>query len=214
MAKLVPCKACGKEIAKGVKKCPNCGKDQRSFFGRHKFITFIGAVVILGIIIGALGGGGDTDTASNSGTSSSPSEEKAETIYKVNDVVKVDDAEVAVTVFEEKDKVGDQYISKEVSQGGTFVAIQYTIKNVGSEPLGMFSMPTVELQDEAGTSYSADIDASSNYAVETGVDNSKLLSDLNPDIQVTDTAVYEVSKEKFAQGKWYIVVDGNKIQLK
>lgn len=29
--KLVPCKACGQEIAKGVKKCPNCGKDQRNF---------------------------------------------------------------------------------------------------------------------------------------------------------------------------------------
>ncbi|MDJ1630451.1 hypothetical protein QNN00_04875 [Bacillus velezensis] len=28
---LVSCKACGKEIAKGVKKCPNCGKDQRNF---------------------------------------------------------------------------------------------------------------------------------------------------------------------------------------
>ncbi len=49
--KLVPCKACGQEIAKGVKKCPNCGKDQRNFFMRHKIITFILAVVVI-IIIG------------------------------------------------------------------------------------------------------------------------------------------------------------------
>lgn len=213
MSKLVPCKACGKEIAKGVKKCPSCGKDQRSFFGRHKILTFIGGVLVVGGMLGALGGGGDTDTASSSSTETA-TEEKAEKVYKLNDVVKVDDAEIVVTKLEEKDKVGDEFISKEVSEGGTFVAIQYTIKNVGTEPLGMFSMPTIELQDEAGTSYSSDIDASGNYAVETGVDNSKLLSDLNPDIQVTDTAVYEVSKEKFAQGKWFIVVNGNKIQLK
>lgn len=32
MSKLVSCKACEQEIAKGVKKCPNCGKDQRNFF--------------------------------------------------------------------------------------------------------------------------------------------------------------------------------------
>lgn len=25
--KMVKCKACSKDIAKGVKKCPNCGKD-------------------------------------------------------------------------------------------------------------------------------------------------------------------------------------------
>ena len=31
MSKLTNCKACGKEIAKGAKICPNCGKDQRSF---------------------------------------------------------------------------------------------------------------------------------------------------------------------------------------
>ncbi|AXV63765.1 DUF4352 domain-containing protein, partial [Bacillus subtilis] len=39
--KLTHCKACGQEIAKGVKKCPNCGKDQRNFFMRHKIITII-----------------------------------------------------------------------------------------------------------------------------------------------------------------------------
>ena len=26
------CKACGKEVAKGIKRCPNCGKDQRETF--------------------------------------------------------------------------------------------------------------------------------------------------------------------------------------
>lgn len=49
MSKLVNCKACKKEIAKGVKKCPSCGKDQRNFFGRHKVLT--GIVVVIVIVV-------------------------------------------------------------------------------------------------------------------------------------------------------------------
>lgn len=29
---MIKCKSCGKEIAKGAKSCPGCGKDNRSFF--------------------------------------------------------------------------------------------------------------------------------------------------------------------------------------
>lgn len=42
---MTQCKACNKDIAKGVKKCPNCGKDQRNFFMRHKILT--GIIIIL-----------------------------------------------------------------------------------------------------------------------------------------------------------------------
>jgi hypothetical protein len=62
--------------------------------------------------------------------------------------------------------------------------------------------------------YDADIDASSNYAIETNVDNAKIASDLNPGINVTDTKVFEVSKESFAAGKWFIEVDDEKVLLK
>lgn len=39
MNELTNCKACGKEIAKVVKKCIHCGKDQRNFFMKHKIFT-------------------------------------------------------------------------------------------------------------------------------------------------------------------------------
>ena len=54
MSKLVRCKACGNEVAKGVKKCPNCGKDNRSFVARHKVLSAIAMLVILGGIGGAM----------------------------------------------------------------------------------------------------------------------------------------------------------------
>ena len=207
------CKTCGKDIAKGVKKCPHCGKDQRSFFGRHKILSFIGILILAGIIGAALGGEEGASTEDSSATTAS-APVKEETVYKVGEAIPADKVEITITKFEEKDQVGNEFINKEVSEGGTFVAIQYKIKNTSKKPVGMFDYPNVRLVDEEGTEFDADIDASSNYAIETNVDNAKIASDLNPGITVTDTKVFEVSKESFAAGKWFIKVGDEKVQLK
>lgn len=62
MSKMVKCKSCGKEIAKGV-KCPNCGSDNRNFFMKHKVLTIIGAIVVLGGI-GIAGSSGSNNDIS------------------------------------------------------------------------------------------------------------------------------------------------------
>ncbi|RFU69870.1 DUF4352 domain-containing protein [Peribacillus saganii] len=217
MSNLVQCKACNKEVAKGVKKCPHCGKDQRNWFMRHKIMTFIVAIILIAIISSAAGGGG-SDSASTSGSTpaDSSSKVKEEKVYKVNEPVVVDEkAEIVITKVEEKAQVGNEFISKKASDGGTLVAVQLTVKNVSEKPIGAFSTPTFKLVDEKGTEYETDIDASSNYSVETNIDNSKLMSDLNPNIKVTDVQVYEISKESYASGKWFIQVSGKeKIQIK
>ena len=58
-----PCKECKQEISSSAKKCPSCGKDQRNWFMKHKILSFIGAIILLGIIGSALGGGDDNLTA-------------------------------------------------------------------------------------------------------------------------------------------------------
>lgn len=207
------CKTCGKEIAKGVKKCPHCGKDQRSFFMRHKILSFIAVLILFGIIGSALGGGEEASTEGESAaTASAPAKEEKE--YKVGEAIPADKVEITVTKFEEKDQVGNEYINKAVSEGGTFVAIQYKLKNTSKKPVGMFDYPAVLLVDEEGTEFDADIDASSNYALETNVDNGKIASDLNPGITVTETKVFEVAKESFATGKWFIKIGDEKVLLK
>ena len=209
MSTLIKCKACSKEIAKGVKKCPNCGKDQRNWFMRHKILSFIGIIVIIGII-GSMGSGDDSETASTS-TSSNKETKQEETVYAVGDLINSKQLDITVTTVEELTKIGNQYLNKSVSDGGIVVAIQYTMKNVSDEPVGMFDYPTLNLVDEKGTEY---IDASSYYAPQTNIDNSKILSDLNPDISVTDTEVYEVSAEKFNQGQWFIKIGNEKVKIK
>lgn len=49
MSKSIKCKSCKQEISKGTSYCPHCGKKQSNFFMRHKVITIIGILIIIGI---------------------------------------------------------------------------------------------------------------------------------------------------------------------
>ena len=64
MSKMVKCKVCGKEISKGA-KCPNCGKDSRCFVSRHKVLTVICGLVIIGTL-GSVTGGNSNNKISDS----------------------------------------------------------------------------------------------------------------------------------------------------
>ena len=64
MSKMVKCKVCGKEISKGA-KCPNCGKDSRCFVSRHKVLTVICGLVIIGAL-GSITGGNSNNKISDS----------------------------------------------------------------------------------------------------------------------------------------------------
>lgn len=56
--KMTVCKACGKEVAKGAKACPNCGKDSRNFFEKHKIIS---GILVLIVLVGVGSGLGNND---------------------------------------------------------------------------------------------------------------------------------------------------------
>lgn len=64
---LKSCKDCGKEISSSVNKCPSCGKDQRNFFAKHKILTAILVIIVLGSI-GSLAGGDEKATTSTTAT--------------------------------------------------------------------------------------------------------------------------------------------------
>ena len=68
MSKMVKCKVCGKEISKGA-KCPNCGKDSRCFVSRHKVLTVIGGLVIIGALSSITGGNSNNKISDSKQTS-------------------------------------------------------------------------------------------------------------------------------------------------
>lgn len=211
MSKLIQCKVCDNEIAKGVKKCPHCGKDQRNWFMRHKIMTFFGGLILI-IMFSVMASSGDEE-ASTVGEAEE-SKEKEE-VYQIGDEVEVDGLKYTIVQVEDMDEMGDvEFLGKEASEGGTLVGVQYKVENISDEPIGAFSYPSFKLLDESGTEYNSDVDASSSYAVETNIDNSKILSDLNPGITVDGTDAFEVSKEKYGEGEWFIQIGKTIIQIK
>ena len=69
------CKECGAEVSsKGV--CPKCGKDQRNFFVKHKVITFILILVVIGAIAGASGNGNKSTNSTQTSTTVEQKQEK------------------------------------------------------------------------------------------------------------------------------------------
>ncbi len=204
MTKMKNCKACNAEIAKSAKVCPMCGaKNKQPIYKRWWFWTIIGIIAI--------------SIISNSSDNSEPSVEKkaadkanTETVnYNVGDVITTDKFEIEVTGVCTKNRVGTQYLSSAPAEGGIYVCVDFSYKNIASEPISSFSCPKVKLVNENGTKYSNDISASSYYATETDP-NRKILSDLNPGIKVNDSAVFEISQETYETDNFYVLVEANK----
>ena len=221
---MTKCKACNADIAKGVNKCPHCGKDQRNWFMRHKVLSVIIILVVLGSI-GALNGNDEKDTAVKTSTNdtvqtkqettqnkteTNKDESKEEqTSYKMGDVIKTDKFEITINSIEQKSQVGDEYIQKTPSEGGVYVAVQWQYKNISDKPIGSFSVPRINLLDKNKTKYSTDIDASGTFATEVNPDE-KIVSDLNPGITVKSADVFEVSKDSFNQSGWKLLINADK----
>lgn len=171
-------------------------------------------IIVIGIIASAGGSKDKSDNKSASSDTKSGDAKKAEaTMYKVNDTVKADNLEFTVTSAQEKNQVGSQYFQSNPSEGGTYVAVQWKYKNTSDKPIGTFSQPRINLVDSAGTSYDADINASSSYSTELKLDR-KILSDLNPGISVNDASVFEVSKDNYAKGNWSVVIKSDNKEYK
>lgn len=134
MGKMTNCKACGKEIAKGVNKCVHCGKDQRNFFMKHKIITVILALVILGSI-GAMTGKKDeaNKAVGTTSTSSKPAatETKKEEPKKDNKKYSFDkfmQVQMGMTYDQVKAILGDG-TEESSSSIGDIKTVAYSWKN-------------------------------------------------------------------------------------
>lgn len=109
------CKECGSEVSsKGV--CPKCGKDQRNFFVKHKAITFLLVVIVLGAAVGATGGNSNT---TQTGTASIQ-EQNNVTLEKFNKI------ETGMTYQQVVDVIGEEgTLSTESAYGDQSMKVYY-----------------------------------------------------------------------------------------
>ena len=85
MEKIIKCKACGNEMAKSAKSCPNCGaRNKKPFFKKW---WFWGIIVVVLIIVVASSGGNETNTTNQAPKNTENEVNETETItYEVVDL--------------------------------------------------------------------------------------------------------------------------------
>jgi len=152
----------------------------------------------------------NVDKTLNSEVTSVKNARTGQITYSIGEIITAKDFEITVESVGTAAKLGGQYFNSLPSEGGIYVTLDVSYKNISDKPKGMFSTPSFYLIDPKGVKYSADISASSYYAREKEPDR-KILSDLNPGIKVNDNKVFEVSMEFYGDGEgWQISARADK----
>ncbi|MGL5153055.1 MAG: DUF4352 domain-containing protein [Clostridium sp.] len=139
MQKLINCKACGNEVAKGS-KCPSCGKDSRNFFMKHKVLTGILVILLIGGVGSASSEGGSVEGDSSQVSSN---ENKS---YNVSDVVELKGLNFVVNKVYTVE--GDEFTKPK--DGNEYIAIDCTVENTSNEEKAISSIMMFKVVDSDG----------------------------------------------------------------
>lgn len=159
-----------------------------NWFVRHKVLSVILGLVVIGVISSAVGGG------SKSGTNSSKSSgsKKAETA-KVGQAANDGKFEFTVSSVEcGKTSVGaNQYLTKTAQ--GQYCLLNVTVKNIGDQAQSLLSSNQF-LLNASGQKYSAD-DMATIYNAPNGT---SWYNDINPGNSVNGAIVFDIPKDQTA----------------
>jgi len=114
--------------------------------------------------------------------------------------------EVNVVTVDYSDSITGPLGNSNASDGATFVIVNWTYKNISSQPMNALNKPTMYLVSNENAKLKLDVGASATYAT-TLDNNEKILSDLNPGIKSDTSSVFEVAKELFDPFTWKITVE-------
>lgn len=132
------CKSCQTEIDSKAKKCPHCQADQRNWFVKHKIITVILVLVLIGVISGgAKGNNTTTDSSTSSNKTTNTNTPKPSPI-----IVKTD---TLIDALKENElNASNTYKDKYVELTGKLSVIDSSGKYIGLSPINDdYSLRTV-----------------------------------------------------------------------
>ena len=145
MSKMVKCKVCGKEISKGA-KCPNCGKDSRCFVSRHKVLTVIGGLVIIGALGSVTGGNSNNKISDSKQTSVSVenSDDKQTSVSNENSNKKQMEPELNISATELINAYNENEVKADKMYKGKIVEVNGIVEGIDS---GISDNAIVRLSD-------------------------------------------------------------------
>ena len=134
MSKMVKCKVCGKEISKGA-KCPNCGKDSRCFVSRHKVLTVIGGLVIIGALGSVTGGNSNNKISDSKQTSVSVenSDSKQTSVSNKNSNKKQMEPELSISATELINAYNENEVKADKMYKGKIVEVNGIVDGIDSD---------------------------------------------------------------------------------
>lgn len=159
----------------------------KNWFVRHKVLSVILGLVVIGIISSAAGGG-------NSGTSTKKSSSgKTAEVAKIGQAANDGKFEFTVSSIEcGKASVGtNQYLTKAAQ--GQYCLLNVSVKNVGDQAQSLLSSNQY-LLNASGQKYSAD-DVATMYNTPNGT---SWYNDINPGNSVNGAIVFDIPKDQTA----------------
>ncbi len=161
---------------------------KKNWFARHKVLSVILGLIVLGIIGSAVGGGNKTG---NTPTTSKSSTEKKAATAKIGEAANDGKFEFTVSSVEcGKTSVGtNQYLTKQAQ--GQFCLLSVTVKNIGNEKQSLFSANQY-LYNASNQKFSAD-DTATLYASPNG---NSWYNDINPGNSVSGIIVFDLPKDQ------------------
>jgi hypothetical protein len=170
---------------------------RKSWFARHKILTGLLALVLVGGIASALNGGGDKGTtsttspvaASTAEPSAQAEEQPKEAPSEAKVGQKVRDGQFEFTVTKVKSgvkSVGDEYVNQKAQ--GQYVLVSITVSNIGDKAQ-MLADSSQKVRDAKGREFSSDTTAAIYMK-----DNKVFINEINPGNSVKGILVFDMPK--------------------
>lgn len=171
------------------------------------------AIIIVGCIALIMYNNKDTSKGKESSANYStvPSETQQATQpashanFQIGDVINTDKFAFEVTDAYIVDDLGEW---KKIPEGAIYVVVEYEYKNISTQPISSFSLPSVHLMDGNGAIYDEDFDARMNF--NGSYNDSKIISDMNPGIKTKSNEIFEVAIDVLNAGNMAVYVEADK----
>lgn len=165
-----------------------------NWFKKHKILTVLGIIVIIGIIGGAAGGGKKSDTSNTSdGSGVTKTEDKKATVAKLNEAANDGKFQFTVKGVEcgKTEVVSPDSDALRQKAQGQFCLMTLAIKNIGNEQQ-YFSQSDQKLLNAESQQYTPD----SSATIYNGGNSQALLAQINPGNSVEGVLVFDIPKDQ------------------
>ncbi len=193
MAKMVNCKACGKEIAKSAKVCPYCGAKRKKHVVLGIVLLFIGLILIVAAFSGGdeqpkkVENGTEKDGINSNQPESNENEQsgsKEPTVFGIGESAELND--VIVTLVNVTENNGANYVTP--ADGNVFVVCEFEIQNNSKNDLAVSSLMSFE-------AYIDDYSTNISLSALTSSDKSQLDGAIAPGKKMNGIVGYEAASD-------------------